>query len=235
MTTMTSENYLIAICTLTDEGEQPTLARLAQFCGVSAPTMGEAARRLERDGLVKLEPRRSVELTAQGREIADTLLRRHRLIERWLTDGLGLDWATAHEEAHRLEHAVSPLVEERIAASLGHPATCPHGNPIRPLSEAERSTPLLSLADVPAGVEVRLRRISELAEDNHELMAFYESHGFHPGARLTVRERGLLGGPLTVDLEGAELAIGPEVARYLWVWPPAGRSGHNGAAEHPAA
>jgi DtxR family Mn-dependent transcriptional regulator len=235
MTTMTSENYLIAICTLTDEGEQPTLARLAQFCGVSAPTMGEAARRLERDGLVKIEPRRSVELTAQGREIADTLLRRHRLIERWLTDGLGLDWATAHEEAHRLEHAVSPLVEERIAASLGHPATCPHGNPIRPLSDEERSTPLLSLADVPAGVEVRLRRISELAEDNHELMAFYETRGFRPGARLTVRERGLLGGPLTVTLHGVDVTIGPEVARYLWVWPPARQNGQNGAAEHPAA
>ncbi len=227
MTTMTSENYLIAICTLTDEGEQPTLARLAAFCGVSAPTMGEAARRLERDGLVRIEPRRSVELTAQGREIADTLLSRHRLIERWLTDGLGLDWATAHEEAHRLEHAVSPLVEERIAASLGHPATCPHGNPIRPLTDEERRTPLVSLDSVAAGSEVRLRRISELAEDNHALMSFYETHGFRPGARLRVRERGLLGGPLTVDLEGSQVAIGPEVARYLWVWPP--RPGSAGA------
>jgi DtxR family Mn-dependent transcriptional regulator len=221
MTTMTSENYLIAICTLTDEGEQPTLARIAAHCGVSAPTMGEAARRLERDGLVRVEPRRNVELTAAGREMAETLLRRHRLIERWLTDGLGLDWATAHEEAHRLEHAVSPLVEERIAASLHYPATCPHGNPIRPLTDAERAAPLCALSDVPAGAEVRLRRISELAEDNHELMAFYETNGFHPGARLRIRDRGLLRGPLLVDVDGRAVSIGPEVAAYLWVWPPA--------------
>ncbi|HLZ72850.1 MAG TPA: metal-dependent transcriptional regulator [Dehalococcoidia bacterium] len=235
MTTMTSENYLIAICTLTDEGEQPTLARLAAFCGVSAPTMGEAARRLERDGLVRIEPRRSVELTAQGREIADTLLRRHRLIERWLTDGLGLDWATAHEEAHRLEHAVSPQVEERIAASLGFPTTCPHGNPIRPQTDVERRIPLVSLDGVAAGAEVRLRRISELAEDNHELMTFYETQGFRPGVRLRVRERGLLGGPLTVDLEGRLVAIGPEVARYLWVWPPGQEPRENGAAHRVTA
>src|SRR5947209_8108573 len=150
-TTETSENYLIAICTLTDEGEQPTLARLATFCGVPAPPMGEAARRTERDGLVRIEPRKYVELTSEGRRIADTLLRRHRLIERWLTDGLGLDWATAHEEAHRLEHAVSPLVEERIASSMGFPATCPHGNPIRPLTEAERAVPLVALTDVSRG------------------------------------------------------------------------------------
>src|SRR5947209_18418047 len=151
MTSMASENYLIAISTLTNEGQQATLARLASHCGVTPPTMGEAARRLERDGLVRIEPRRHVELTEAGREIADTLLRRHRLIERWLTDGLGLDWATAHEEAHRLEHAVSPLVEERIASSMGFPATCPHGNPIRPLTEAERAVPLVALTDVSRG------------------------------------------------------------------------------------
>jgi DtxR family Mn-dependent transcriptional regulator len=219
MTTMTSENYLIAICTLTDEGEQPTLARLATHCGVTAPTMGEAARRLERDGLVRVEPRRHVELTPEGREIAVTLLRRHRLIERWLTDGLGLDWATAHEEAHRLEHAVSPLVEERIAASLDYPSTCPHGNPIRPLSDAERAVPLVALGDVPVGETVYLRRLSELAEDNHELMAFYEQNRFFPGTGIRLKDRGPLNGPLTVEVAGREVALSPECAGYLWVWP----------------
>lgn len=219
MTTMTSENYLIAICTLTDEGEQPTLARLATHCGVTAPTIGEAARRLERDGLVRVEPRRHVELTPEGREIADTLLRRHRLIERWLTDGLGLDWATAHEEAHRLEHAVSPLVEQRIAASMDYPSSCPHGNPIRPLSDEEKAVPLIALIDVPSGEAVRLRRISELAEDSHELMTYYEQHRFIPGTLLHVKDRGPLNGPLTVEVDGREIALSPECAGYLWVWP----------------
>jgi DtxR family Mn-dependent transcriptional regulator len=219
MTTMTSENYLIAICTLTDEGQQPTLARLAAHCGVSLPTMSEAARRLARDGLVRLEPRRNVELTEAGREIADTLLRRHRLVERWLTDVLGLDWATSHEEAHRLEHAVSAVVEERIAASMGYPTTCPHGNPIRPLTQQERETPLVSLSELPTGAGMRLRRISELAEDNHELMEFYEQHGFRPDVELVVRDRGPLHGPLTVAVGGTDVAISPEAAAYLWVWP----------------
>lgn len=220
-TTETGENYLIAICTLTDEGEQPTLARIAAYCGVSAPTMGEAARRLERDGLVRIEPRRSVALTPAGRQIADTLLRRHRLIERWLTDVLGLDWATAHDEAHRLEHAVSPLVEERMAASMGYPDTCPHGNPIRPPSEAERAVELQSLEDVPTGQTARIRRISELAENNHELMRFYERNGFAPGAVVTVLGRGPLDGPLLVRMRGRsdEIAVGRECAAYLWVWP----------------
>jgi DtxR family Mn-dependent transcriptional regulator len=221
MTTMTSENYLIAISTLATEGQQTTLARLANHCGVTPPTMGEAARRLERDGLVRVEPRRYVELTEAGREIAETLLRRHRLIERWLTDGLGLDWATAHEEAHRLEHAVSPAVEERIAASMGYPETCPHGNPIRPLNDIERNTPLVPLSAIPAGGVVRLRRISELAEDNHELMVFYETNGFRPGTTIRVRDRGPLNGPIAVEIDGHEIPISPESAAYLWVWPPA--------------
>ena len=221
MTSTVTEDYLIAICTLTDEGQPATLARLAAYCGVTPPTIGEAARRLERDGLVHLEPRRHVELTPAGREIADTLLRRHRLIERWLTDALGLDWATAHEEAHRLEHAVSPVVEERMAASMQYPDTCPHGNPIRPLNAEERAAPLLSLGDVAPGVPVRLRRISELAEDNHELMIFYESHGFRPGTLLCVRDRGPLHGPLTVEVAGRDVAMSPESAAYLWVWSPA--------------
>jgi DtxR family transcriptional regulator, Mn-dependent transcriptional regulator len=222
MTTTISEDYLIAICTLTDEGRPPTLAQLAAHCGVTQPTMGEAARRLERDGLVRLAPRRNVALTDAGRDIADTLLRRHRLVERWLADVLGFDWASAHEEAHRLEHAISPAVEAKIAASMNYPETCPHGNPIRPLSPEERAAPLRALASVAVGEQVRMRRISELAEDDRELMSFYEAHGFRPGACIRVHERGPLNGPLTVEVDGREVAIGPEAAAYLWVWPPDG-------------
>jgi DtxR family Mn-dependent transcriptional regulator len=219
---MASENYLIAIRTLSNEGQQPTLARVAAHCGVSLPTMSEAARRLERDGLVVIEPRRDVELTEAGCEIADALLRRHRLIERWLTDGLGLDWAEAHIEAHRLEHAVSPLVEERIAASLGYPSTCPHGNPIRFGVTEEAGPALLGLNDVEPGSVVRVRRLSELAEDHHELMAYFEEHGFKPGARILVGERGPMHGPLVVNVDGREVTLGLEAASYIWVWPPEG-------------
>jgi len=219
MATTTTENYLIAIRTLANEGEQPTLTRVAAHCGVPAPPMGEAGRRLERDGLLRIQPRKCVELTQAGRDLADRLLHRHRLLERWLTDGLGLDWATAHEEAHRLEHAVSPLVEDRIAASMNYPDTCPHGNPIMSAPD-ERSVDSRALSEVEAGIEVRLARISEIAEDNHELMAFYEGQGIVPGARLCVRDRGPLHGPFTVDVDGHNVAMSPEAAAYLRIEPP---------------
>jgi len=118
--------------------------------------------------------------------------------ERWLTDVLGLNWLAADEEAGRLEHALSDAVTDRLYKLIGEPRTCPHGNPIRPLTEEERKTPLVSLDEVPRGVRVRLRRISELAEDNHELMVFYEINGVRPGAGLRITDHGPLNGPLTV-------------------------------------
>src|SRR5438876_9903483 len=112
------------------EGEPLRSARLADWLGVSRPTVTIGLRRMARDGMVRLTRSKEIELTAAGMKAAEAIVRRHRIMERWLTDALGLDWVTADEEAARLEHAVSDRVESRLWEQLGRPTSCPHGNPI---------------------------------------------------------------------------------------------------------
>src|SRR5258705_8924352 len=122
--------YLEAIYYMWSEREPLRSARLADWRGVSRPTVAVGLRRMTRDGLVRMNGRKEIELTPAGMRAAESIVRRHRIMERWLTDGLGLDWVTADAEAARLEHAVSEVVEQRLYETLGRPATCPHGNPI---------------------------------------------------------------------------------------------------------
>jgi DtxR family transcriptional regulator, iron-dependent repressor len=214
------EDCLIAIATLRDDQVPSIPARIAERLDVSLSSVGETLKRLERDGYVVHEQGREYGLSASGQEVADKLMRRHRLIERWLTDVLHLDWATAHTEAHRLEHAVSDIVAEKLARSMGYPDACPHGNPIVVDHSASRETSQ-RLTDVSAGTRVDLRRISEVAEDNTELMIYYEREGFRPGARIEVKGRAPLGSALDVELNGKPLTVATEVATYLWVTPSA--------------
>src|SRR5579864_4641423 len=127
--------YLEAIYYMWAEKEPLRSARLADWLGVTRPTVAVALRRMTRDGLVRMNGRKEIDLTAGGMRAAESVVRRHRIMERWLTDGLGLDWVTADAEAARLEHAVSDVVEQRLYEVLGRPATCPHGNPIPGYSE----------------------------------------------------------------------------------------------------
>src|SRR5437879_13280211 len=112
------------------EGEPPRSARLADWLGVSRPTVTAALRRMTRDGMVRMNSHKEIELTAAGRKAAESIVRRHRIMERWLTDVLGLDWVAADAETARREHAISQVVEQRLYEALGRPQTYPHGNPI---------------------------------------------------------------------------------------------------------
>src|SRR5579872_7381908 len=154
--------YLEAIYYMWAEKEPLRSARLADWLSVSRPTVTVALRRMARDGLVRMSGHKEVELTDRGRLQAESIVRRHRIMERWLTDGLGLDWVTADAEAARLEHAVSSVVEERLYEVLGRPATCPHGNPIPGHSEA--SPDEVPLSTLSQGVLARVSRVSEVAE-----------------------------------------------------------------------
>lgn len=129
-TTPTTEEYLEIIYMMNAEGRIVKGARLAEIIGVSRPTVTATLRRMTRDGLIQLNAKKEVELTTHGYTVADTLQRRHRIIERWLTDGLQFDWAKSDAESHRLEHVFSDEVIERLNDQLGRPETCPHGNPI---------------------------------------------------------------------------------------------------------
>jgi DtxR family Mn-dependent transcriptional regulator len=218
--TIPTENYLIAIQTLHDDEIRCIPARIAELVGVSPPTVTEALKRMARDGYIRQSHDPEVTLTETGRALVVSLMRRHRIVERWLTDTLGLDWASAHEEAHRLEHALSDTVAERLWASMGCPNGCPHGNPILPAGQIPEPEPVrIRLRDVSTGETVTLARISELAEEQHELIGYFEEKGFRPGVEIFVADRAPLHGPITVHVDGRPLALGEELASYLWVRP----------------
>src|SRR5205807_2898154 len=126
----TVEEYLETIYNMSAEEEVVIGARLAEKFHVSAPTVTEMLKRLVRDGFIAMDNKRQVTLTEAGKQAAEAVLRRHRLTERFLVDMLGMQWHQVHEEACRLEHFISGAVEARVVASLNHPTTCPHGNPI---------------------------------------------------------------------------------------------------------
>src|SRR5437868_6958833 len=141
VTTASVQDYLAAIYDLAGSGKPVIGARLAKHMAVSAPAVTEAVQRIARGGYVKVGPHKQLTLTPKGHQIAEVMARRHRLLERWLTDTLGLDWTEAHEEAHRLEHALSPRVEDRLAEMLRMPSTRPHGAPIPGTARPPRVEP----------------------------------------------------------------------------------------------
>src|SRR5438128_3095201 len=153
-TTASVQDYLAAIYDLTGSGKPVIGARLAKHMAVSAPAVTEAIHRLTRGGYVKVGGGKALTLTTKGREVAEVMARRHRLLERWLTDTLGLNWTDAHEEAHRLEHAISPRAEDRLAELLGMPSTCPHGNPIPGMAAPLKRVAPFPLAQARVGASV---------------------------------------------------------------------------------
>src|SRR5437870_11049624 len=211
------EDYLRTICALEEEIQPVIAARVADEAGVSPSTMVETLRRLERQGYIKVERRKEISLTAEGRKLAEGILRRHFLIERFLTDLLGLDWVKAHQEAHRLEHAISPEVEERLTRLLRHPTTCPHGNPIpgQSSSSYRKGSPL---DRVTAGREVALECITEAGERDARLLGFMQHHHLFPGTKIQVLDVAPSLGIMSLKVGGNELSLGIEAAKKLRVY-----------------
>ena len=211
-------HYLEAIYYIWNEGEAVRSARLADWLSVSRPTVTVAVRRMSRDGLVRLNARKEIELTARGRRMAESIVRRHRIMERWLTDGLGLDWVTADEEAARLEHAVSDVVEKRLYEVLGRPATCPHGNPIPGYSEAAPDE--VRLTALPEGARASITRVSEVAEREAPLLlAYLHERRLIPGQHIAVVEVDDVGRTLRVKAGARQVTLSQETAAKLWVVP----------------
>ena len=190
-------------------------ARLADWLSVSRPTVTVALRRMTRDGMVHLNAHKEIELTARGDDAAAAIVRRHRIMERWLTDVLGLDWVTADAEAERLEHAVSEVVEQTLYRSLGRPKTCPHGNPIPGYSTMRANE--LRLSALRPGDSGTITRISEVAQrEAPPLLQYLHDRGLHPGTRITVEEVDEVG--RTIQLRAARrLTLSTETASKLSV------------------
>jgi len=179
--TVAEEEYLQIMFWLEEAGLPITGANIARAMQLSAPTVHEMIGRLERDGYVERRPDKSLAFTADGRQHAQAIVRRHRLIERFLTDVLGVPWDEVHEEAERLEHAMSPVLEERMLAAIGDAKTCPHGHPIY-IGERLTGVPL---GDVEEGASVRILRFENEAED---LLHYLKDSGIEPGLEGEVTE-----------------------------------------------
>lgn len=185
----TVEEYLETIYNMSMEGEMVIGARLAQKFRVSAPTVTEMLKRLVRDGYVEMDNKRQVKLTEAGNQAAESVLRRHRLTERFLADMLGMQWHEVHEEAGRLEHFISGAVEDRVIASLNYPTTCPHGNPIPGAVNARtylKDHQAIRLSSVALGETVTILSISEVVEDEEALILYLHEKGLTPATRLMV-------------------------------------------------
>lgn len=172
--TVAEEEYLQILFWLHEAGLSMTGANVARAMQLSAPTVHEMVGRLERDGYITRDKNRAIAFTPSGAEHAEGIVRRHRLIERFLTDVLGVPWDEVHEEAERLEHAMSPVLEERMLAAIGDAKTCPHGHPI----EAGARLAGVPLADVEVGASVRILRFENEAED---LLHYLKASGIEPG------------------------------------------------------
>ena len=207
------EEYLEAIWELEEEGTRVIQARLAEHLGHSPPSVSEMVRRLRGEGWVDVRDR-ALHLTPKGRERAVSVVRKHRLAERLLTDVIGLPWHKTHIEACRWEHVISDEVEEHLVALLANPTTCPHGNPIPGAGPARED--LLALAEVELGERVRLERVTEQVEVNLEALVYLDDHGFIPGAGAEVRSKAP-DGTVTLDLDQGTIALGPALATQLYV------------------
>src|SRR3954466_8025599 len=214
MITVSKEDYLKAILEAESEGESVISATLAHWLSVSPPAVTMALRRLKKDGLVRVQADGHVALTAEGRKIARKLTVRHHLIERMLAEVFGMEWTKVHDEAERLEHAVSPDFEAKLLSKLGRGGPCPHGN----LSELEspasrRRRGLLLLSEAEAGQNYR---VSGIYERDRQLLEFLEARGIRPGAKLGLVDRNY-DKTLSIRTTSGAMIVGRPAAERIWV------------------
>ena len=208
------EEYLEAVYRLEREGPGVTTSGLASSLGVAPASVSGMLKKLAKDGYVQQVARGEVKLTQEGLEVAVRVLRRHRLAERLLTDVLGMPWDEVHAEACMLEHAISDNVEARLMKLLDDPRTCPHGQPIPPKDLSEPPALGLPLAQVPQGTRARIESVTE---ELPEMLRYLAEIGMRPGADVAVVQKAPLGGPMTVDVNGARHAISLELAGMVTV------------------
>ncbi len=205
--------YLEVIYYLSTRSEPVIAARLAEWMRVTAPTVTNIVKRMEEKAYITRDARGEISLTHEGYEVAENVVKRHRILERFLVDIMGIPWHMIHEEAVRLEPALSPLMEERIEALVSDATTCPHGNPIPGRGVNYKGTRRLSEAVV--GGQFTLRRITEEAEEDTELMRYIQQSGIVPGSTFTITGSSPAFG-VTLARGENTITVSPQVASALW-------------------
>jgi DtxR family transcriptional regulator, iron-dependent repressor len=214
MITVSKEDYLKAVAEAEAEGKTVISATLAHWLEVTRPAVTAAVKRLKKDGMLTVKNDGRIQLTAKGRQIAERTIIRHHLIERMLSEIFGMAWYEVHEEAERLEHAVSSAFEKKLVEKLGDKDVCPHGNSLalrNPSERRKKGQCLLSEAE--EGVQYR---VASVYERDRKLLDFFEGEGIRPGARLAVQSRNY-DGTVTLADEEKTIRLGVPAAERVWV------------------
>jgi DtxR family Mn-dependent transcriptional regulator len=221
--TKAAENYLLSIYMVREQGLAVTNSNLvaqlrripeSEGLGTSAPSIAGMLKRMREDGLITVGERRDINLTSRGKTHAERIVRRHRLAERLVVDLLGLDLASAHVEAHRLEHALSDALEDRISITLGNPSTCPFGHPIPGSGARPSGKAAVPLSDTPVGTSVVIDRIPE---EDQELLGYLIDSGILPDISVQILDVAPYRGVLSLKVGDSEAVLGLEVANRVWV------------------
>ena len=210
--TRSVEDYLKAIYHLSSQGGFATTSDIADALAVAPPSVSGMVKRLSETGLIEHVPYRGVQLTNQGRRAALRMIRRHRVLEVYLTQHLGYDWDDVHEEAERLEHAVSDDLVERMARALGEPRYDPHGAPIPTAAGEIEEAELVTLAEASVGAWLELRQVDD---GDPARLRYLADLGLTPGTRVRVTERQPFNGPITMQLGDTTRVVGRELAQIV--------------------
>lgn len=213
-----TKEYLEAVYELQEEGRQVLQARIGERLGLAAATVSEGVKRLVADGYVTVGEKHELELTEPGKAVAETLVRRHRLAERMLTDILGIPWHLCHEQAEDWEKVMTAEVEQAILDKLEGEPTCPHGNPIPGAPNSVQWSQLKPVAAMAKGESGRLTRLLEDVELNHDVLKYLEDKNLIPGRHLRLVAEAP-DGTLTLEVEGEAVALGSVLANNLWILP----------------
>jgi DtxR family transcriptional regulator, Mn-dependent transcriptional regulator len=213
-----SQEYLVALRNISSSGQQTTITALARRLEVTPQAASEMVTRLRADGLVAPSEGREIVLTAEGRALADAIFKRHALVEWLLTSVIGMGWAESDHEAHALQTAISDAVERRLDDFLGHPQTCPHGNPIDAATAARRPRGV-ALSDLKSGDRATIYRITEEAEEDAGLLSYLEARGLRPGASVTVQSSSDTLEAITLDGPRGLATLGLRPAALILVLP----------------
>jgi DtxR family Mn-dependent transcriptional regulator len=209
-----AEDYLKVVYEIEQSGDAAATTDIAARLRIAAASVSGMLQRLARLGLVRVERYRGARLTASGRQIALQLIRRHRIIESYLTDRLGYAWDDVHDEAERLEHAASPELVERMAAALGNPTADPHGAPIPTVEGRIDERRLATIADLAVGATARVVRLSDR---DPGFLRYAAALGIRPGTAVKVASRDPFEGPITLIVGRAHKALGAAAAGRIYV------------------
>lgn len=216
MATIASENLLKAILELGENGEDVIAARLAEFLRISSAAVSMALKRLERKGHIKVSRRKAISLTRQGFRTASVLVRRHRLVERLLTDMLRMPWEQVHEEAEKLEHAISPDLEKRLMEIFGSNGTCPHGSPFTPSLPLHPRVNCFRLRDASENDCLRVVGINELHEKEKDFVNSLAVLRLVPGSTLTLLRK-TFDGVLELKVGNRKALFSNQTGSRIWV------------------